>query len=187
MPPLHGQVHVIRQKRELYRVRLSQDVLSELQWPAEQEFNCHGFFRFPGELLCAAASVKNADGTHPFDAVLRFRQLPLPKNIHAVSAIPPASVLTAGYRVFDFPAKWTSESRTQLHLQIGIEATKRLGWASGTVVPPASVPPLYAMAWSSLLLLMSETRFQAVQEQDFTVWQPPLLDVEDSDSSVLAD
>ena len=160
-------VFVLRQSSSLYRIRLSQDILQELQWPEDEEFECLGFFRVPGELLCAAQLNTNDDGSHPFDPILRFRSLTQPKNIHLLADIPPASVLTAPFRVFNFKSKWTTASRTQLDLQLGTEMTKRLGWG------PEVIHPIYARAWSRLLLLVSETRFVEVQNQDFTFWTPP--------------
>jgi hypothetical protein len=160
-------VFVLRQSSTLYRVRLSQDILQELQWPKDEEFDCLGFFRVPGELLCAAQSNTNEDGSHPFDPILRFRNHAQQKNIHALADIPPASVLTAPFRIFNFKSKWTTDTRTQLDLQLGTEVTKRLGWGS------EPIRPIYARAWSRLLLLVSESRFVEVQSQDFTSWIPP--------------
>ena len=89
------------------------------------------------------------------------------KNIHVLADIPPASVLTAPFRIFNFKSKWTTDSRTQLDLQLGTEFTRRLGWGSDVI------RPIYARAWSRLLLLVSESRFVEVQNQDFTSWTPP--------------
>jgi hypothetical protein len=162
-----SKIFVLSQASSLYRIRLSQDILRELQWPESEEFECLGFFRLPGELICAAQSNKNDDGSHPFDPILRFRDHPHQRNIHLLADIPPASVLTAPFRVFNFTSKWTSDSRTQLDLQLGTEMTKRMGWELPVI------RPIYARAWSRLLLLVSESRFVDVQSQDFTSWSPP--------------
>jgi hypothetical protein len=165
--PDEPRIFVLRQSSSLYRVRLSQDILQELQWPGDEEFECIGFFRVPGELLCAAQSNRNEDGSHPFDSIIRFNNYPHQRNVHTPADIPPASVLTAPFRVFNFTSKWTTGSRTQLDLQLGTEMTKRLGWE------PQGPRPIYARAWSRLLLLVSESRFLDVQSQDFSTWNPP--------------
>lgn len=173
-----SQIFVLRQEANLYRVRLSSELLGELAWPSTEEFKCLGFFRFPGELLCAALPVTNEDGTHPFDGIIQFKNFRELKNIHSLASVPPANVLIAPHRVIEFSAAWTSSKRTQLDLQLGTEVTKRLGWN------PPDPQPIYARGWSRLLLLMSAARFDDLQKEDFSKWRPPHEPIEDAPSNV---
>jgi hypothetical protein len=167
------QIFVLRQETNLHRVRLSADLLKLLAWQSDEEFKCWGFFRFPGELICASESIRNEDGTHPFDEILKYQQLPELTNIQTLSVTPPGSVLTASYRLIEFPAAWTSAKRTQLDLQMGVEATKRLGWG------PPSPRPIYACAWSRLLILFSEARFLELQTSELAHWEPQAIPTDD--------
>ena len=161
------QIFVLRQETSLHRIRLSTDLLKLLGWPSDEQFKCWGFFRFRGELICASESVRNGDGTHPFDEILKYRHLAEHKNIRSLAVVPPSSVLTASFRIIEFPAAWTSPKHSQLDLQMGVEATKRLGWASPTP------RPIYACAWSKLLFLFSEARFLELETAEFPYWDPP--------------
>lgn len=162
---LDRQIFVLRQETNLHRVRLSTDLIKQLDWPPEEQFKCWGFFRFPGELVCAAESVRNSDGTHPFDEILKYRQLPERTNIFSLAAVPPGSVLTARFRIIEFPGAWTTVKHVQLDLQMGVEATKRLGWISPTP------RPIYACGWSKLLFMFSEARFLELEAAEFTHWE----------------
>jgi hypothetical protein len=137
------------------------ELLEHLNWPrSEQEFKCFGVFRAPGELLCAAEGIRKADGSHIFDSILRYLNLPEFDELASVSDVPSARVLTASQRIIEFSASWLTGNK-QLDLKLGVTNTRRLGWSQAT-------PPIHGWAWSRILLLLSNERFIETQKEDFT-------------------
>ena len=161
---MNMKTHVIQGQSESYRVKISVKLIGALGWDKYKEnFRCYGIFRSEGELLCAATSLTNSEGEHPFGTALDFLNFVPPESIERLEEIPSARVLVATDRVFEFDSVW-SKKRKQLELRLKTVVTKRLGWTSAS----QPQPPLYAFAFSEILLLMSQSRFREACREDFT-------------------
>ena len=139
------------------RIRLSAELLRRIDW---REFEdgpaCWGVFRRPGELLCAPKNLVGDDGCHPFEQILELVALEPQKPGPSWTSIPTARIITAPDRVIEFPTAWTS-NRQQLTMKIGRKVTRRLGWSQ------KKSSPIYATNWARILILMSQSRYDAVQ------------------------
>lgn len=146
------------------RIRLSADVLTPLNWKEfGDDFECWGIFRYPGELLCAPKALKSENGQHPFGPALTvLEDLSPPEAVSSLVDIPSALTLTALTRVFAFTASWPSENKKQLDLKLRVPVTSQLGWNRGSETTVHCIP------WTRILILLSDSRFQEVQRQDFT-------------------
>lgn len=145
------------------RIRLSSTILGRLDWGTYgQPFECFGIFRLPNELICAPKALTTENGAHPFDDALHLIENTALSTPSSLKNIPAARVITASYRVIGFEASWPSRSGKQLDLKLGTAITARLGWQQGQGTY------IYAAAWNRILLIMSETRFNETQREDFT-------------------
>ena len=163
MPQPVQQPHPIYAEDSPYRVRLPGAIASDLAWPRDPDsFSCYGVFRTDGELLCAPKLLATADGSHPFQSALALRDSVVQLvGVTSLASFPPTSDLVIDLRVFEFEAKWTTEKRTQLDLQLGIRRTSLLGWSRH------GSEPLYAIAQGGVLALISADRVRAIQRQGF--------------------
>lgn len=134
-----------------YRLRLQGDIAEQLTWPRPASgFQCLGYFRSHGELICIAEDVENADRI----AQLRQFNASSPPSIsNAFSEIPSISDLIANTRVIEFRAIWLKPPHTQLELQLSAPNLSRLGWHTG------ATSSIVALAYPKTLFLLSEQRF----------------------------
>ncbi|MCG7974902.1 MAG: hypothetical protein JAZ16_07590 [Candidatus Thiodiazotropha taylori] len=148
------------------RIRMSPVLIRTLQWEAfEEGFECWGVFRKVGEFLCAPVDLLGYD-SHPFQDALDSVIQP-PEMVLNLRDIPPTRVLTANSRIVKFTTSWVGKEKKQLSLKLGTHITKKLGWDTGRSVM------LYALAWGKVLILLSENRYNDVQEEDFTNGKMP--------------
>lgn len=145
------------------RLRLSSGVLNQLGWKSyAEDFECWGFFRTIGELLCAPLDLKDSRGEHPFaDAIAILESVSEPNAFHTLSHIPPLKHLLIRQRLFRFQASWASAAHAQLDLKFGVETLETLGWKK----PPAPICPIYVGSYGAILLMLSEERWLAAQNE----------------------
>lgn len=142
---------------------MSLNILRELGWSdIEGPFECWGLFRRRGELLCSPVNQSSEDGAHPFARALEYLDIAPPDRTVSLEDIPPAKVITAADRLIKFEAAWVGKKGQQLDLKIGARAAEKLGWVSNhkSVVHVAS--------WGRVLLVLSDERFGAIEDEDFT-------------------
>ena len=157
------QPHPMYAGESPHRVRLPGAIATDLAWPREPDsFDCYGIFRTDGELLCAPTTLITADGSHLFQPALAVRDSVVQgTGFKSLAGFPSTSDLVIDLRVFEFEAKWTTENRAQLDLQLGIRRTSLLGWSRH------GSEPLYAIARGGVLALVSADRVRAIQRQAF--------------------
>jgi len=144
---------VISVPRDRYRVRIPGDLASTLGWPkAENGTDCLGIFRRHGELLCTAQALETIDRAQALQGI---EALPEPPHgdTGSITEVPTAEELIQPFRVILFRAVWLKPPSNQLELQLSTANTERLGWTIATRAP------IFAIAWSRYLLLMSEARY----------------------------
>jgi hypothetical protein len=148
------------------RIRLSSGIINSLGWDSYQtNFDCYGLFRGREELLCAPIELVDDFGGHPFAKVISIVDaLSTPPKAPALQDIPSVRYLLATDRLITFKATWTSNARSQLDLNLGVENTKELGWSK----QPTGAPPIYLGTYGSIFIVISERRYLIGREEDLT-------------------
>lgn len=136
-----------------YRLRLPREFASQLGWPQpEKGFQCFGYFRTHGELLCVAQELELPERISALrKAMTSAFWDPAPPE--TFGDVPDAAQLVAAPRVIEFRAIWLKPPHTQLELQLSAPVLARLGWHAG------SSASLAALAYSRVLMLLSEQRY----------------------------
>src|SRR6202453_3306198 len=144
---------VIAPSKARYRLRVPRELAATLGWPRlDDGFMCLGIYRTHGELLCIAKSPESPTQIQKLPNTLEAA--PSAEVTHRSSAlVPTAEELVLPSRAVEFRAVWLKPPHSQLELQLSTTNTERLGWVTG------SLTPIYAIAWSNVLILMSERRF----------------------------
>jgi hypothetical protein len=119
------------------------------------EFWCLGYFRAPGELVCAPRQG------HPAAAAITESRQSLLEAEHdaagltdPLQGLPPTSTLVALSRFTEFTARWVADARTQLDLKLGVETLKRLGFGGEKC-------SVWTITWGRLLVVVSRERLLA--------------------------
>src|SRR5262245_57985197 len=131
-----------------YRARLPGDFAARLGWPHEPGtgFQCFGFFRAHGELLCSAEALESSERVTALRGLMRAGQAP--ETVESFMAIPDVATLITAPRVIEFRSIWLKPPHTQLELQLSAANLARLGWFTG------STSSLVALTYSNVLVLM---------------------------------
>jgi hypothetical protein len=147
----------------LSRIRVPKATVLEAGWPSEdQAFQAVGLLTYPGELLCSAAVTIQSDPAHPFHEVLEVRNsTPLVNGWSQRES--PGRHFAFAFRVFDFEAKWTSETRSQLDLSVGAHVARLCGWPN-----PERNDPLYLTVRGTVLALLSSERMNHLLKEPLT-------------------
>jgi hypothetical protein len=148
------------------RIRLSSGIIHSVGWDSfEASFECYGLFRRAEELLCAPIELVDDSGGHPFAEVLSIVEaVSMAPKAPALRDIPSVSQLLASDRLITFKATWTTDARSQLDLNLGVENTGQLGWSK----QPTGTPPIYVGTYGGILIAMSERQFLKAKEEDLT-------------------
>jgi hypothetical protein len=148
------------------RVRLSSGIIGSVGWDSFQtSFECYGLLRGSEELLCAPIELVDDLGEHPFADVLSIVDaVSSAPKVPALRDIPSVTQLLASERLVTFKASWTTDARSQLDLNLGVEITGQLGWSK----QPTGVPPIYLGTYGSVLIAISERRYLMAREEDLT-------------------
>jgi hypothetical protein len=145
------------EQRGRSRLRLSTGLLTALDWgSASQEFEIYGFFRQPGELLCAPIEIAEADAEHPFESLVRrVKEIRAPPRFPQLAAIPPATELILPTRLERYTASW-DKARDQLDLNLGEEVLRTL----------RADNLIHAIAYGGVLNLMSPSAYAAARSKN---------------------
>jgi hypothetical protein len=148
------------------RIRISGATINALGWNIfESDFKCLGLYRTREELLCAPEELKSESGDHPFaDVISIVESVAHDHKAPSLGDIPQIRNLVASERLISFGASWTSETRSQLDLNLGVDVTDRLGWSKQT----SHNHPIYLGTYAGILIVLSERRYQEAHEQDLT-------------------
>jgi hypothetical protein len=148
------------------RIRLSIGMINLVGWDSYQTgFDCYGWFRAREELLCAPVELVDDQGEHPFAEILSIVEaVSTAPKAPSLRDIPSVGHLLASDRLFTFKAKWTTEIRSQLDLNLRVENTGQLGWSK----QPTGVPPIYLRTYGNILIAISERRYLMARDQDLT-------------------
>jgi hypothetical protein len=143
------------------RIRISSGTFGPLRWDtATNSFDCIGFFRAKGELLCAPAAAIDDSGEHPFAEVIAIEaRLESDNSVGSLRNLPQVRTILARDRIIRFQASWTSEARNQLDINLGAEILGILGWHR----PPVPVTPIYLSPFAGILYIVSESHFVSEQ------------------------
>lgn len=136
-----------------YRFRLPGDFAEQLGWPREPGvgFQCFGFFRAHGELLCSPEAMESPVRATALRSLMGSGSPP--ESLESFAAVPDIASLMTAPRVIEFRSIWLKPPHTQLELQLSAANLARLGWHGG------SSASLVALAYSRVLILLSEKRY----------------------------
>lgn len=149
---------------ESSRIRLGRELVTALGLqPQQDQIDFLGFFRHPGELVCAARTSQ-IDGIGTLDAILA--QIPTEDEQdepRLVGQLAPPALLVLQDRFLPFTGRWNKQ-QNQLHLTIGAEVLGGLAHSRN------GKPVVRAVIRNRFLILMSPAHYaQAMQGPP---WEP---------------
>jgi hypothetical protein len=143
--------------QEASRLTLPGQFVKNAGWPGDcKDFQCYGFFRSDGELLCCPATTKTASGDHPFAALIQKFALTALSITPSIHDLPPAATLAAPFRFREFSASWSGTN--QINLKLGSVYLGLLGWVDSVR------PPIYPVATAQIICLFSQRKIEEIQK-----------------------
>ena len=143
-------------QRDASRLTLPAELAKTAGWPTDpKDFQCYGFFRSNGELLCCPAITKTANGDHPFAELIQKFALPADSTTPSVDDLPRAATLAMPFRFREFNSSWVGAK--QVNLKLGSAYLSLLGWIAD------ERPPIYPVAIPQIICLFSQRKIQEIQ------------------------
>jgi hypothetical protein len=147
-------VHALVQ-HDTSRLILPAELAKTAGWAAvPKDFQCYGYFRSAGELLCAPAMAKAPNGDHPFGEFIHTIATPGESRTLSINDLPDAATVAMQYRFRTFTASWVGTK--QVNLKLGSAYLSLLGWIA------EDRPPIYPVALPQIICLYSHSKIQEI-------------------------